>query len=299
MNVTYLLSAMIALSVFACSKTESVSSDVEVIGHRGITGLMPENTIPGFIKALDHGVNGVEFDVVISGDKEVVISHEPWFRHDICLTPSGEVITQDAERDNNLYEMTYEQIAEFDCGSIQRANYPDQENMPMAKPLMSEAILAMEEHVVATNSAPINYYVEIKSNPAWDNQRQPEPSEVARLVYDELKELEVLDQSLIMAFDVRMLQAMNEIDDEVTMVFLVSGNKPDMAANLDELQILPDVYAPNHSLIDAELIQNAREQGMRVTPWTVNDSKDMTRLIELGVNGIITDYANRFPVASN
>ncbi|MEX2403085.1 MAG: glycerophosphodiester phosphodiesterase family protein [Balneolales bacterium] len=281
------------MSIFACSNPEH-RNGIEKIGHRGATGLLPENTIPAFTKALDLGANGIELDVIISGDNEVVITHEPWFRHDICLTPEGEAITEENQRDNNMYEMTYEEIAQFDCGSIQRPNYPDQENMSLSKPLMKDAIMAMEEHAADNNYTPASYYVEIKSSPSWDNEFQPEPAVVAQRVYDELDDLGVLGQSLIMAFDIRVLQALNQIDEEVTQVFLVSANKPDMAANLEELTYLPDTYAPHHSLIDADLVRNAHGQGMRITPWTVNDTEEMVRLIDLGVDGIITDYPNYF-----
>ena len=284
-----------ACGLAACNAPEQDTGAVELVGHRGITGLMPENTIPGFLAAIDQGVNGIELDVVVAGDQSVVITHEPWFRHDICLTPEGESISREEQVDYNMYEMTYEEIAEFDCGSVPRPNFPGQEaTRPLSKPLMREAIEAMEDYVADFGYPTVDYYVEIKSHPDWDNVRQPEPAEVVRLVYEELNELGVLDRSLLMAFDVRILQAMKELDSTVPQVLLISTSKPDLEANLEELTYTPEVYGVNFNMAGEDLMNAARAQGMRVATWTVNETQDMQRMLDLGVDVLITDYAHRY-----
>jgi glycerophosphoryl diester phosphodiesterase len=78
---------------------------------------MPENTLPGFRKALELGVTTLEMDVVISADREVVVSHDPWFSASICTKPDGTPVTEAEEQSLKLYHMTYEEIARYDCGS--------------------------------------------------------------------------------------------------------------------------------------------------------------------------------------
>src|SRR6185295_515876 len=82
----------------------------DVQGHRGARGLMPENTIPAFILALDSGVTTLEMDLAITKDKQVIVSHEGWMNADFCLDPSGKEIKSRDEKRFNIYQMTYEQV---------------------------------------------------------------------------------------------------------------------------------------------------------------------------------------------
>ena len=90
----------------------------DVQGHRGARGLRPENTIPGFLVAIDSGVTTIELDVVITKDKQVVVSHEPWMSAAICLDPSGSPLQAKEEKKFNIYQMTYDEVKQFDCGSL-------------------------------------------------------------------------------------------------------------------------------------------------------------------------------------
>ena len=88
----------------------------DIQGHRGARGLMPENTIPAFLMALDSGVTTLELDVVITKDKQVVVSHEPWMSASICFDSEGRVYTEKEEKKFNIYQMTYEEVRQFNCG---------------------------------------------------------------------------------------------------------------------------------------------------------------------------------------
>lgn len=90
--------------LFGCNQPDK-TKELKLIGHRGAMELLPENTIPGFKKAVELGVDGIELDVAISGDEQVVVSHEPWFRHDICLTPEGDSIEKETQKDHLIYNM--------------------------------------------------------------------------------------------------------------------------------------------------------------------------------------------------
>ncbi|WP_304037525.1 glycerophosphodiester phosphodiesterase family protein, partial [Mesonia mobilis] len=90
---------------------------VEIHGHRGDRGHFPENSIPAFLSALQKGVDVIEMDVVISKDKKVVVSHEPFMASLYMLQPNGKSILKNEEKNFNLYQMDYEVIKQFDGGS--------------------------------------------------------------------------------------------------------------------------------------------------------------------------------------
>ena len=119
----------------------------DIQGHRGARGLKPENTIPAFITALDSGVTTLEMDVVITKDKEVIVSHEPWMSSAICADPLGKAISEKEEKKHNIYKMTYEQVKGFDCGMRGNLRFPEQEKMQSVKPRLIEVIIAAENHI--------------------------------------------------------------------------------------------------------------------------------------------------------
>src|SRR5215204_58213 len=107
----FLWSAILLLQGCGASKNATTTmSTFDTQGHRGCRGLMPENTIAAMLMAIDLGVTTVELDAVISKDKEVVVSHEPFFNHEISLKPDGQPVTPAEERSLNIYQMTYDEI---------------------------------------------------------------------------------------------------------------------------------------------------------------------------------------------
>ncbi|MFM8834550.1 MAG: glycerophosphodiester phosphodiesterase family protein, partial [Cytophagales bacterium] len=144
MKFLFLLSTIMVSQLIA-AQTYLPKFDVQ--GHRGARGLKPENTIPAFLTALDYGVTTLELDVVITKDKKVLVSHEPWMFSGICLTPDGNTILGKDEKRYNIYELTYEEVKKFDCGSIGNGHFPEQEKIKISKPLLSDVIVAAETHI--------------------------------------------------------------------------------------------------------------------------------------------------------
>lgn len=261
-------------------------------GHRGARGLKPENTIPSFIEALNQGVTTLEMDVVITKDKQVVVSHEPWMAADICLQPDGSEISPKEEKRFNIYEMIYEEVRRFDCGSKGNARFPEQQKMTIHKPLLRDVIVAVEDHIKSYTQYEVDYNIEIKSHPAGDNRFHPQPKEFSDLVYTIISEHLPLERVIIQSFDVRVLQYWHKTWPQVRLAFLVENQKtPEQ--NLQELGFTPSVYSPHFRLLSPEIIQQLKSAGMRVIPWTVNERADMQRLRTWGVDGLITDYPDR------
>ncbi|TVQ15837.1 MAG: glycerophosphodiester phosphodiesterase, partial [Balneolaceae bacterium] len=215
MRTPRILLLLITIVLFSSCTTEPMpdpSYDFDLQGHRGARGLLPENTIPSFLLAADVGVNTIEFDVVVTADRRVLVSHEPWFHHHITTRPDGRAVTPEEAMDLNIYRMTCDEVQQYDVGIRGHVNFPDQQPMAAVKPLMADAIQAIEAHVDERGLNPVLYNIETKSLPEWYGVMVPEPEDFARLLYDELAGLGVLDRVFIQSFDVNTLIAMRAID---------------------------------------------------------------------------------------
>ncbi|MDX1426916.1 MAG: glycerophosphodiester phosphodiesterase family protein, partial [Salegentibacter mishustinae] len=157
---------------------------VKVQGHRGDRGNFPENTIPAFISAVKKGVDVIELDVVISKDKKVVVSHEPFMHSLYVLTPSGDSISEDKQESFNIYKMPYDSIKKFDSGSKGNRLFPNQQKQKTYKPLLSEAIDSVETYIAENNLQPVSYNIELKSSEDKYGNYQPAPEEFVNLVME-------------------------------------------------------------------------------------------------------------------
>lgn len=285
-----ILPLLIVMSI-TISPSIMAQDQIDIEGHRGSRGLLPENTIPGFIKALELGVTTLEMDVVITGDGDVILSHEPFFNKDICVDYEGNKLSGSKE-ELNIYKMTTEQVQSYDCGSIGNPGFPDQEKMKVSKPLLSDVIKAVENHIKAETGFLVDYNIELKSEPKGDGEFHPIPEEFSKLVYEVIDAYLPWERVIIQCFDFRVLQYWNQNYPEVRLAALVSNMKtPDK--NLEELGFTPAIYSPYFKLMNADKVSQLHEKGIKVIPWTINDPDDMKKAIEWGVDGIITDYPDR------
>ena len=263
----------------------------DVQGHRGARGLLPENTIPAFLKALELGVTTLEMDAVISKDHEVVVSHEPWFASAICSLPSGAPIPEGEERNHRLYALTYDEIARYDCGRRGNPRFLKQEKMSVAKPRLRDVIEAAEAYAREHDLPPVRYNIETKSRPDFDGTFHPDPETFTRLLHEVVEEAGVKDRTILQSFDIRTLQAAHRLYPDWTTALLISREQDrGLDGNLAALGFTPEIYSPDYQLVDAPLVEAVHERGMLILPWTVNMLEEMRRLKALGVDGVITDY---------
>jgi glycerophosphoryl diester phosphodiesterase len=279
----------LAASADQAAATEIATRAIDLQGHRGARGLLPENTIPAFQRALDLGVTTLEMDVTINAEGHVVLSHEPWISAKICSHPDGRNVTEDEEKRLRIYAMSDEEIAGFDCGSRGHPGFPRQQAMPVSKPLLGDVLQAVATHSPASARAPVRFNIEIKSRPEGDRVFHPEVREYANILYEVLKEYDVLERTTVQSFDPRALEAMHSIDPQVSTAWLIS-NPHGIRENLAQLSFVPDIYSPDYELVDEELIRTAHARNIQVIPWTVNDADTMRKLFGWGVDGLITDY---------
>jgi glycerophosphoryl diester phosphodiesterase len=278
-------------------------SEFDIQGHRGARGLAPENTLPAFEVALELGVKTLELDVVISGDGEVVVSHEPWMSSEICSHPDGRPVVPDEAEGLNIFEMTYVEVARYDCGLRVHPRFPLQQPQAARKPLLREVLELGERWAGRTGANRVRYNVETKSRPAWEGFMCPDPETFVGAIWREVERAGVADRFIIQSFDPRTLQEARRRALPVRLALLVEAGpcgvetEPDPLAYLRVgLQVLgftPEIYSPDHRLVTESVMEETRQRGMQVIPWTVNERSEMERLRALGAAGLITDYPDR------
>lgn len=265
---------------------------IEVHGHRGDRGNFPENSIPAFLSAVKKGVDVLEMDVVISKDKQVVVSHEPFMASLFMLNAAGESIPETKERAFNLYKLNYDSIKQFDAGSKGNRLFPSQQKMKTYKPLLSSVIDSVKNYIAAEGIKPVKFSIELKSDPAEYNISQPTPDEFIELVMEVIMRMEVKNFILIQSFDPEILNIMHRKYPEIELAYLVAEGG--IEENLKHLNFIPAIYSPYYKLVkNTEYVDSIRTKEMRLIPWTINEPKDIESMIELGVDGIISDYPER------
>lgn len=286
-KLTLCILLLFSINIFA--QTARV---VEIEGHRGARGLLPENTIPSFLKALEYGVETIELDLAVSADGKLVVSHEPWFSHLISLDKSGNPITEAKEKEHNIFKMKYADVKLYDVGSIGNKNFPEQQKMKVAKPLLKEVFKSVNEYTKKNKLKPVRFNIEIKSNPDWDGKFSPVPAIFAKLVYDEILKHKLEKQVIVQSFDVRPLRELRKLPVKLPIALLV-GNKDGIEKSIERLGFQPDTYSPHFSLVDEVTVKYCRERNIKIVPWTVNEVADLERMKTFDLDGIITDYPDR------
>jgi glycerophosphoryl diester phosphodiesterase len=265
----------------------SISKPIDWQGHRGARGVFPENTIPAFLYAMQNPkITTLEMDLVITADKQVILSHEPWFSHEITTTPQGNALTEETEKQHAIYQMTLQDAQKYDVGLKQHPRFEQQKKIAAVKPSLAQLIGAIENE---PRGKEISFNMEIKSQEEYDGTYTPSITEFASLVVDEIHRLGIHDRTTIQSFDVRALKAVHTLSPKIKLALLVENNDG-FEVNLAKLGFIPQIYSPNYTLVDSKLISKCHDRNMQIIPWTVNSSLGIDLLINLGVDGIITDY---------
>ncbi len=258
-------------------------------GHRGCRGLMPENTVPAFLKAVELGVNTLELDVVISADKEVVVSHEPWMSHIICSHPDGTPVKKKEKATLNLYHMKYAEIQQFDCGMRGNPKFPQQEKIKAVKPTLNIVVKSSDKLAKDKGFAAPHYNIEIKSEEKEYGIYQPQPKEFVRLAVDAIRKLGIEERTIIQSFDVNVLELLNKEEKrKFSISYLVSSGKK-LNTAMKKISFTPQILSPRYQLVSKQMVEDCHAEGIKIIPWTVNDQKVLDQLKGWRCDGGITD----------
>ena len=260
-------------------------------GHRGCRGLLPENTIPAMLHAVDLGVTTLEMDVIITRDRQVILSHDPFFNHHITTKPDGSYVKENEEKQLNLYQMTYEEISHYDVGMKGHPGFPQQQKIKAIKPKLSDVIDSVEAYT-ASKKLPARFYnIETKSEATTDNIYHPAPEEFVDLIMQVIKEKNIEARTIIQSFDVRTLQYLHKNYPSIKTALLVE-DAGILQEHIAKLGFKPNIYSPEYTLVSPLLVKQCKEMQIKIIPWTVNDLSKMKELKAMRVDGIITDYPN-------
>jgi glycerophosphoryl diester phosphodiesterase len=278
-------------------------------GHRGTRGLAPENTLAAFRTAVALGVTTLETDLAVTKDDVVVISHDPLLNPDLVRGPDGKWIVAGVP----IHSLTLAELKRYDIGRLNPATQYAQQ-FPEQKPVDGERFPTLAE-LFATAGPDVRFNIEIKIDPTKPDLTV-DPSRFAQLAVDAIRLGKAGGRSTIQSFDWRGLIEARRLAPEIATSCLsiesngmdtvgrASGRPSPWLAGLDLANhggSVPRlarkagcaVWSPFYRNVTAENLKEAQTLGLKVIPWTVNDPAEMTRLIDLGADGLITDYPDR------
>ncbi|MCU7549014.1 glycerophosphodiester phosphodiesterase [Chitinophagaceae bacterium LB-8] len=264
-------------------------------GHRGCRGLMPENTIPAMLIALDLGVTTLEMDAVITKDSQVILSHDPYFNHEISSKPDGSSVSENEEKQLNIFKMLYKEVEQYDVGMKPHPRFPGQRKMNAVKPLLRDVIDSVEHYIKTNKLQPVFYNIETKSTPYTDGLYHPAPFQFVELLMKVVKDRGIGKRTIIQSFDIRTLQYLHKRYSSIKTSLLIEDfDKRGVDEQLRALGFNPSIYSPHYSLVTKELIKKCHEKSIKVIPWTVNDLSEMQQLKNMGVDGLISDFPDLY-----
>lgn len=286
------------ISMAACAsvkKNAEINTAFDFEAHRGGRGLMPENTIIAMINAIGmKAVHTLEMDVHITKDGQVLVSHDPYFNPLITTTPDGKFLTTQEAQKTVLYQMNYAEIKKYDVGMKPHPDFVQQQKIAADKPLLADLIDAAETEAKNKNRR-IYYNIEIKSKKATDNINHPEPEVFVEKLVAVLRQKNILNRSVIQSFDPRPLQVLHKNYPKIKTSFLVERDVADkVTEQLNKLGFTPDIYSPAFAVVSQQVVDICHAAKMKIVPWTVNKKEEIQKLVDMGVDGIISDYPDLF-----
>jgi glycerophosphoryl diester phosphodiesterase len=256
-------------------------------GHRGARGHAPENTLPGFERALAIGVDTLELDVGVTRDGVVMIHHDRRLNPDLARGPDGQWVTAPAA---TIFSLSYQELQKYDVGRI-RPGSEYARRFPHQKPIDGARIPRLEELFSQTRNTKVRFNIETKLIPeAPEETLAPEP--FARALIAEVRKAGVAARTTIQSFDFRTLAVVQREAPEITTAYLTSGRKGEAVPRMVH-EARGAIWSPNFQDLDARARAVARELGVKIIPWTVNEPADIARVIDMKVDGIISDYPDR------
>lgn len=267
-----------ALKQNLMSKYMQSKRDFIIEGHRGAQSLYPENTLDSFRAALELGVDFVELDLLATSDGEIAIHHD--------YEVGGKLI----------HSLTRLELKKIDCGSTVNSDFPMQKPSPNAQiPLLSE-LFEMVQKSSHPNAKQIRFNLEIKSDPLHPEYTLPLHI-MAKKILEIVKIYQFETRVYYSSFNPEALFYIRKEDPTAVIALLYSsGAGVDWLPKILEIcaKLKASIFSPQESLLTPEIVSTCRDAKLWVIPWTINDVRRGSELMGWGVNGIITDYPQRF-----
>jgi len=260
----------------------SFAKQLDVQGHRGARAVLPENSIAAFQHALELGVDTLEFDMGVSKDGVVVIAHDQQINPIICQYKNGKEVSQGIL----IHQLTLAQIKEFDCGSKKNPRFEKQQLVPGSEIPTLDEVFKLVANSTLPNAKTVLFNIETKSDPNSPDA-QPLPEEFVRAVLEVVDKYDLQSRVTLQSFDHRTLVAAKTMAPDLQLAALFRI-KPDNWLSAAEAA-KADIISPYYELIDQEDVKLIQDAELLVIPWTANNMEQWKKLVEIGVDGIITD----------
>jgi glycerophosphoryl diester phosphodiesterase len=311
-----LILCVICLIIWGMNTATAQTQPFDLQGHRGARGLLPENTLPAFEKAIELGVSTLELDVGVTKDGVVVISHDRALNPDITRDATGAYLTAPVL----VNRLTLAEIKTYDVGRINpdsayAKRFPDQQPIDGTR---MPALSTLFKRVEALGAKKVRFNIETKISPEKHNDTVS-PAVFARKLLDVVRVHGMTSRVTIQSFDWRTLQLIEEMQKGHTkrvQTSCLSSQQPwgdNISPKSDkgpfwtgsvrnaEHPDVPsmvkaagcDIWSPYFADITPALVSKAHQLGLKVIPWTTNSEAEMTAVIEAGADGLITDYPDR------
>lgn len=254
-----------------CLMTANATPRILVHGHRGARAIYPENTIPAFEYAIKIGADVLEMDVAVTKDNVLVISHDPHINPEICKGPHPGIA---------IHELTLAELREYDCGALKNPHFSKQQPVPGTR------VPTLDEVLSLSRGNSVQFNIETKSFPDHP-ELTPPPDLFARMLLDVIRKHKLESRSIVQSFDFRTLHAMKKLAPDIRLSALWEGDARPF------VEIARDgeagIISPLFKLVTPEQVKSSHAAKIQVVPWTADAPEDWQKLINAGVDAIITD----------
>lgn len=285
-------------------------SGFDLQGHRGARGLAPENTLLAFDCALALGATTLEMDLAVTRDGAVVVSHDALLNPDITRDARGRWLETAGPA---IVTLTRDELSKYDVGRIRpgsayAARFPEQVGADGVRVPTLADVFALTSK---TGNDAVRFNVETKLDPTRPDETVP-PNAFVDAAVAVIRAHGMVKRTTIQSFDWRTLRRVKEVAPEIETVCLtiqsvaednVRGGKAGKSAWLGGLDVddyggsVPrvakaagcSVWSPAFANVDRELVAEAHALGLKVVPWTINDTATMAAQIAMGIDGLISD----------
>jgi glycerophosphoryl diester phosphodiesterase len=297
-----------------CIMASMAAHAFDLQGHRGARGLAPENSLEGFAIALSIGVSTLELDLAVTSDGVLVVSHDRRLNADLTRGPDGKFLDAPGPA---IHSLTLAELEHYDVGRLKpgttyAATFSEQQGRDGVRIPTLAAVFDLVRRVKADH---VRFNVETKITPTSGSDT-PDPETFAAAVASLVNRTGLAGRVSVQSFDWRTLMAVRRIAPDIERVCLtIDGGNGDTlqrgrpgaspwtaGLDIDDFDgstprlvaaAACEVWSPLFRNLTPQSLAEAKSLGLKVIPWTVNQPLDMGRLIDWGVDGIITDYPSR------
>lgn len=293
------------------------ASTFDLQGHRGARGLMPENTLPAFAKALEIGVTTLELDTNVTRDGVVVIAHDSVLNPDLARIPDGKWLETPVNKRLSIFSLTFAQLQQYDVGRLKPGSkyaerYPEQQAIDGTRiPRLADLFALVRQ----SGNERVRFNIETKLSP-FERDTTPGPEAIVDALLGVITAEKMRSRVTIQSFDWRTLKIAQQRAPEIPTVYLSAQQKfldtinaegregSAWTAGLNVREFGGSVarmvkaaggavWSPYFGDVDQAKIREAQALGLKVIVWTVNQAKDIERMLDWKVDGVISDYPNR------